>query len=111
MAQFIDKTIIMTENTKKRGVLFDLDGVLLDSEGQYSIFWGEMEKEYPTGVPDFAAYIKGFHLTRILGYFADDVVRTEIMEKLLEFERSMRYVFFPGACSTIPKNRSVSLTI
>ena len=38
---------IMSENTKKHcGVLFDLDGVLLDSEGQYTIFWGAMEEEY-----------------------------------------------------------------
>ena len=109
MAHFIDKAMIMTENTKKRGVLFDLDGVLLDSEGQYSIFWGEMEKEYPTGVPDFAAYIKGFHLTRILGYFADDAVRTEIMEKLLEFERSMRYVFFPGALDFVKRLRAAGV--
>ena len=41
----------MSENMNQRcGVLFDLDGVLLDSEGQYSIFWEGMEKEYPTGL-------------------------------------------------------------
>ena len=48
------------------GVLFDLDGVLLDSEGLYSIFWERMEKTYPTGIEHFASYIKGFHLARIL---------------------------------------------
>ena len=83
--------------------------MLLDSEGQYSIFWGEMEKEYPTGVPDFAAYIKGFHLNRILGYFADEAVRTEIIEKLLEFERSMRYVFFPGALDFVKQLRDAGV--
>ena len=99
----------MTENTKKRGVLFDLDGVLLDSEGQYSIFWAETEKEYPTGVPDFADYIKGFHLTRILGYFADDAVRTIILERLLEFERSMSFVFFPGALDFVKQLRNAGI--
>ena len=37
----------MSDNTtRKRGVLFDLDGVLLDSEGNYTIFWAQMDKEY-----------------------------------------------------------------
>ncbi len=89
----------MSDQTKKHqcGVLFDLDGVLLDSEGQYSIFWAAMEEQYPTGVPDFARYIKGFHLTRILSYFENDEVRQQVVEKLLEFEHNMKYEFFPGA--------------
>ena len=92
----------MSETTKKTcGVLFDLDGVLLDSEGQYSIFWEQMEKEYPTGMPDFANYIKGFHLTRILGYFAEGEVRQQVLDKLLAFERQMKFEFFPGALSFV----------
>ena len=100
----------MTEKTKKVcGVLFDLDGVLLDSEGQYSIFWGAMDKEYSTGVPDFARFIKGFHLTRILGYFADDQVRQQVLERLLEFEGNMRYEFFPGALELVRKLREANV--
>ena len=96
----------MSENMNQRcGVLFDLDGVLLDSEGQYSIFWEGMEKEYPTGIPEFASYIKGFHLTRILGYFSDDMVRKEVLDKLLEFERNMRFEFFPGALEFVEQLR------
>lgn len=88
----------MSEMTKKTcGVLFDLDGVLLDSEGQYSIFWERIEKEYPTGIDNFASYIKGFHLTRILGYFDSEEIRKTVLEQLLEFERDMRFEFFPGA--------------
>ena len=50
----------MSDNTtRKRGVLFDLDGVLLDSEGNYTIFWAQMDKEFPTGIENFASYIKG----------------------------------------------------
>ena len=91
----------MSEKIKKCGVLFDLDGVLLDSEGQYSIFWAAMDKEYSTGVPDFARYIKGFHLTRILGYFASDQIRQLVLKRLLEFEGNMRYEFFPGALELV----------
>ena len=96
----------MSENLNEQcGVLFDLDGVLLDSEGQYSIFWEKMDKEYLTGIPEFASYIKGFHLSRILGYFSDDVVRKAVLEKLLEFERHMRFEFFPGAMEFVKQLR------
>lgn len=87
----------MNEKKKRCGVLFDLDGVLLDSEGQYSIFWDAMEKEYPTGIDNFASFIKGFHLNRILSYFETDAIREQVVDKLLAFEREMRYEFFPGA--------------
>ncbi len=83
--------------TNKCGVLFDLDGVLLDSEGKYSIFWGEMEKKFPTGIDNFASFIKGFHLNRILGYFENDEIRQHVLDSLLAFEQDMKYEFFPGA--------------
>lgn len=95
--------------TNPCGILFDLDGVLLDSEGQYSIFWDKMEKTFPTGVPDFASYIKGFHLTRILGYFADDEVRNQVLNELLEFERNMEYEFFPGALTFVKMLRDAGI--
>ena len=101
----------MSEMTKNCGVLFDLDGVLLDSEGQYSIFWDQMDKVYSTGVPDFANYIKGFHLTRILGYFEGDEIRHEVLDKLLEFERHMRFDFFPGALDFVKRLRETGVSI
>ena len=100
----------MSEITSKPcGVLFDLDGVLLDSEGQYSIFWGQMEKEYPTGIDNFASYIKGFHLKRILDYFASHEVRQQVLDRLNEFEREMRYEFFPGALDFVKRLRAAGI--
>ena len=102
----------MSEMTKKTcGILFDLDGVLLDSEGQYSIFWEQMDKEYPTGVNDFANYIKGFHLTRILGYFANEDVRQQVLDKLVEFERHMTFDFFPGALPFVKGLRDAGIPL
>ena len=103
------KTFMSEISKKQCGVLFDLDGVLLDSEGQYSIFWEQMDKEYQTGVPNFADFIKGFHLTRILSYFANDKERQEVLEKLLEFERTMRFEFFPGALSFVRQLREAGI--
>ena len=100
----------MSENLNERcGVLFDLDGVLLDSEGQYSIFWGQMEEEYPTGIPEFASYIKGFHLSRILGYYNDEETRQQVLDQLLEFERHMRFEFFPGALDFVQRLRDAGI--
>ena len=95
----------MSEMAKKCGVLFDLDGVLLDSEGLYTIFWDQMDKDYPTGVENFASFIKGFHLTRILGYFDTDEVRQQVLDRLLDYERNMRYEFFPGALEFVKRLR------
>lgn len=101
----------MIENNKelKCAVLFDLDGVLLDSEGQYSIFWEQMDHEYPTGIQQFASFIKGFHLARILNYFENEDVRQQVLDKLLEFERHMNYEFFPGALEFVKELRSAGI--
>ncbi len=101
----------MIEKNKelKCAVLFDLDGVLLDSEGQYSIFWEQMDHEYPTGIQQFASFIKGFHLARILNYFENEDVRQEVLDKLLEFERHMNYEFFPGALEFVKELRSAGI--
>lgn len=101
----------MIEKSKelKCAVLFDLDGVLLDSEGQYSIFWEQMDHEYPTGIQQFASFIKGFHLARILNYFENEDVRQQVLDKLLEFERHMNYEFFPGALEFVKELRSAGI--
>ena len=96
-------------NYRQRGVLFDLDGVLLDSEGLYTIFWQQMDQDYPTGIDNFASYIKGFHLTRILGYFSSDEERELVLDKLLEYERDMKYEFFPGALDFVKQLRSAGI--
>ena len=97
------------KDNNKCGVLFDLDGVLLDSEGQYSIFWESMDELFPTGVNNFAAYIKGFHLKRIMSYFDNDEVRQQVLDKLIEFERNMRFEFFPGALEFVKQLRDASI--
>ncbi len=92
-------------SNRQCGILWDLDGVLLDSEGKYSIFWARMDEEHPTGIDNFASYIKGFHLNRIMGYFESEEVRQQILDELLTFERDMVYEFFPGAIELVKQLR------
>ena len=96
-------------SNRQCGVLWDLDGVLLDSEGKYSIFWATMDEEHPTGIDNFASYIKGFHLNRIMSYFESEEVRQRILDELLAFERDMVYEFFPGAIELVKQLRAAGI--
>ncbi|MCC8071602.1 MAG: HAD family hydrolase [Bacteroidales bacterium] len=78
------------------GVLFDLDGVLLDSEDQYTEFWSGIDRMYPTGVPSFAKHIKGTTLEMILPYFPDPEVRADVMKRLELHQANMVYHAYPG---------------
>ena len=85
-----------------KGVLFDLDGVLIDSETLYTEFWSNAEKKYPTGVEDFAYVIKGNNLAKILStYFPDKEVQADLLRMIDEFERNMQYHIFPGAMELV----------
>jgi len=80
-----------------KAVLFDLDGVLLDSEGTYSEIWSAIDRRFPTGVANFASVIKGCNLADILRHFPDDGTREKVCAMLDESQRAMRYTFFDGA--------------
>lgn len=77
-------------------ILFDLDGVLIDSEDLYTAFWDETERLFPTGIPDFARAIKGTNLPSIMRLFKPEE-RDEIMRRILEFDSNLVYPIFPGA--------------
>jgi len=80
-----------------KAALFDLDGVVLDTEGQYSQFWGQMGREYRPDVPDFSQRIKGQTLRQIFDrWITDTEQQAEITRKLDEFEAGMQYNYIKG---------------
>lgn len=80
------------------GVLFDLDGVLVDSESLYTQIWNRINKEYPTEQPNFAEEIKGTTLENILAtHYPDPVLRKKVETRLLEEESKMVYRYCNGA--------------
>lgn len=82
-------------------VLFDLDGVLIDTEGIYSEFWGGIGRKYAVPFQDFAQRIKGTTLAQILdGYFPKDI-HSAIVDDLVAFEDNMPYSIYDGAISLI----------
>ncbi|MDE6524793.1 MAG: HAD hydrolase-like protein, partial [Paramuribaculum sp.] len=79
------------------GALFDLDGVIIDSETLYTGFWNDIEAEFPTGIPDYAIAIKGRTLESIMEEYPTEEIRREITRRLMDFQASMRFTPLPGA--------------
>lgn len=88
--------MIMDKN-KPIVALFDNDGVILDTESQYSILWDALGEKYHPEIPCFGHIIKGQTLTHIFQkYFPDAQVQEKIMEELYAYERNMSYEYIPG---------------
>ncbi|MGM9735950.1 MAG: HAD family hydrolase [Candidatus Cryptobacteroides sp.] len=86
--------------------LFDLDGVILDTETDYTSFWNGVGKEYGKG-DGFGISIKGQTLVKILQeHFPNEADKESITESVMEYERHMRYDYIPGALQFIDALRS-----
>ncbi|MDR2413376.1 MAG: HAD-IA family hydrolase [Odoribacteraceae bacterium] len=81
-------------------VLFDFDGVIADTEGQYAIFFEALAVTYPASVPDLAASVRGVTLPEIIARFFSDYpgeTRLEIAGRIRGFEEGMDFRFIDGA--------------
>lgn len=95
---------------KSIGFLFDLDGVLIDSERRYTRLWQGIEKDYPTGIPDFPLVIKGNALHNILErYYPDAQVRKAVRDRCISEERHMRYEYMPGAVELLTRIKDLGI--
>ena len=79
-------------------VLFDFDGVIADTESQYTYFWNKMGMDY-LGLEEFGHTIKGQTLVQIFGKYFDGKLKEqqEIVPQLNTFEQNMSYDYIPGA--------------
>lgn len=78
--------------------LFDLDGVVFDTEAQYSFFWGNVFKRYYPESKGLEQKIKGMTLVQIYErYFKDNIEQQHEITKAADaFEQTMEYRFIPG---------------
>lgn len=80
--------------------LFDFDGVVVDTEPVYDLFWNDASLRYGTGIEHFAQVIKGTTLPAILEtYFADrsEEFKQMVVAESMAFERTMPLPPMPGS--------------
>ncbi|MBD5328854.1 MAG: HAD family phosphatase [Bacteroides sp.] len=88
----------ITINEERVGFLFDLDGVLIDSEREYTRIWGEINHAFPTGISNLPIIIKGMTLVEIIDrYFSSPTYRVEVPKMLSALENKMKYEWTKGA--------------
>jgi HAD superfamily hydrolase (TIGR01509 family) len=85
-------------------LLFDLDGVVVDTEPQYDIFWKGTADKYRLGINNFEKRIKGLTLPTIIStYFAH--LPTEEQERIRKeneaFDRQMTLTPIAGVLDFI----------
>lgn len=82
-----------------KAALFDLDGVVFDTEPQYTEFWGAQCREFHPEIPHLEREIKGQTLIQIYDrYFDGELARVRpiITERLNNFEQHMDFVYIDG---------------
>lgn len=91
----MDKYLYMSD---RKTALFDLDGVILDTEPQYSEFWHERGIKY-LGIDNLESRIKGQTMTTIYDTYFPGMIKEqeEINKELALFERNMQYDYVPAA--------------
>lgn len=91
--------------------LFDLDGVVFDTEPQYTIFWGSQFKKYYPQESGLEHKVKGMTLVQIYDmYFNDQPQKqADITRELNEFEVNMNFEYVAGFEQFITKLRSIGV--
>jgi Predicted phosphatase/phosphohexomutase len=84
---------------KVKAALFDLDGVVFDTEPQYTVFWGAQCREFHPEHPGLEHEIKGQTLDQIYdAWFGGSLTekRPLITERLNAYEQQMDYQYIEG---------------
>ena len=82
-----------------KAALFDLDGVVFDTEPQYTVFWGSQCRLYHPEHPALEHEIKGSTLTQIYDRWFSGPLANEqavITERLNAFEAQMKFEYISG---------------
>ena len=82
-----------------KAALFDLDGVVFDTEPQYTVFWEAQCKEFHPERPRLAHEIKGQTLEQIYDTWFNgslQEVRPLLTDRLNAFEQQMQFVYVGG---------------
>ena len=97
----------MKNNEKPIAALLDFDGVVVDTEPQYTLFWDVLGKKYHPEIPEFGHHIKGQTLTQIYSqYFLQpEGLQDEITRQLLDYELTMHFEYIDGVVAFMKELR------
>lgn len=100
------------DKTKCMAALFDFDGVVVDTEPQYTIFWDEQGRKY-LSKEDFGRSIKGQTLGQIFGgHFAGmDEIQQKIVSDLNEYEKHMKFDYMSGVVEFMKSLRAKDIKL
>jgi HAD superfamily hydrolase (TIGR01509 family) len=92
-------------------VLFDCDGVVIDTEDQYSVMWKKVNEEHLPEQPGMYLQIKGMTAQAVFRqYFSGKPEVQATIEKFIEeFEAQMTYEYVPGVLNFIHKLRLLGI--
>ena len=82
-----------------KAALFDIDGVVFDTEPQYTVFWGSICRQYHPEHPGLEHEIKGSTLTQIYDRWfsgALEAERDSVTRRLDDYEQQMKYDYITG---------------
>jgi HAD superfamily hydrolase (TIGR01509 family) len=112
----MDNNILFNLSLEDKGVeiayLFDLDGVIIDTEPQYDQFWDKAGKEYDSGIENFAKLIKGTTLPNIIArYFShlSEERRKELETVSHAFDLQLEMVTIPGALAFLAESKKAGV--
>lgn len=94
---------------KDKTALFDFDGVIVDTEPIYDVFWNEAAERYGLGIPNFADLIKGTTMPHIMEtYFSGhtEEFRQMVWKEADEYESAMPLPLMPGSLEFLKLLRS-----
>jgi HAD superfamily hydrolase (TIGR01509 family) len=92
--------------------LFDLDGVIIDTEPQYDIFWKATGEKYQLGIENFEKVIKGTILPNILSryfYRFSEEEQQSIVRANQAFELEMDILPVPGALEFLEEAKEAGI--
>lgn len=100
------------DKTKCLAALFDFDGVVMDTESQYSIFWNGVGEKYRRE-SGFGRIIKGMTLTQIYDRYFSGLKeeQEQITADLNRFESEMVYEYVPGVVEFMRELRTHDVKI
>jgi HAD superfamily hydrolase (TIGR01509 family) len=102
----------MNNNNSETAFLFDLDGVIIDTEPQYDKFWNKAGKDYHSGIENFEKVIKGTTLPNIIfRYFSHlpEDKRKELEAANHAFDLQLEMNTIPGALDFLAESKKAGI--